>query len=78
MTASIFMVALNDINPGSETILGFYPTRELAEARKARVEKDPNYFAYGDIDANESDTNVFIHEFRVVDAAGLDTSFCLR
>ena len=78
MTQSIFMVALNDINPGSETILGFYPTRELAEARKARVEKDPSYFAYGDVDANESDTSVFVHEFRGVSATGLDTSYCLR
>ena len=78
MTASIFMVALNDTNPGSETILGFYPTRELAEARKARVEQDPDYFAYGDIDANETDTNVFIQEFRDVAATGLDTSYCLR
>ena len=78
MTTSIFMVALNDINPGSETILGFYPTRELAEARKAVIERDPNYFAGGDIDSNESDTNVFIQEFRDVTATGLDTSFCLR
>jgi hypothetical protein len=78
MTASIFMVALNDTNPGSETILGFYPTRELAEARKARVEQDPDYFAYGDIDANETDTNVFIQEFRDVATTGVDTSFCLR
>ena len=78
MTTSIFMVALNDINPGSETILGFYPTRELAEARKAAVEKNPDYFAGGDIDSNESDTNVFIQEFRGVGATGLDTSYCLR
>ena len=78
MSASIFMVALNDTNPGSETILGFYPTRELAEARKARVEQDPDYFAYGDIDANETDTNVFIQEFRDVATTGVDTSFCLR
>ena len=78
MTTSIFMVALNDINPGSETILGFYPTRELAEARKASIEKNPDYFAYGDIDANETDTNVFIQEFRDVSATGVDTSYCLR
>jgi len=75
---SIFMVALNDTDPGSERILGFYPTRELAEARKAVIEQDPDYFAYGDIDSNESDTCVFIHEFRGVDATGLDTSYCLR
>lgn len=78
MTTSIFMVALNDTNPGSETILGFYPTRELAEARRAVIERDPDYFAYGDIDANESDTRVFVHEFRGATATGLDTSFCLR
>jgi len=78
MTTSIFMVALNDIDPGSERILGFYPTRELAEARKAVIEQDPDYFAHGDIDANESDTQVFIQEFRGATATGLDTSFCLR
>ena len=78
MTTSIFMVALNDTTPGSETILGFYPTRELAEARKAVVERDPDYFAYGDIDTNESDTNVFVKEFSGVSATGVDTSFCLR
>ena len=78
MTTSIFMVALNDTTPGSETILGFYPTRELAEARKARVEQDPDYFAYGDIDANETDTNVFVKEFGDVGATGVDTSYCLR
>jgi len=78
MTTSIFMVALNDTYPGSERIMGFYPTRELAEARKAVIELDPDYFAYGDIDSNESDTFVFIHEFRGATATGLDTSFCLR
>jgi hypothetical protein len=75
---SIFMVALNDTNPGSETILGFYPTRELAEARKAVIEQDPDYFAYGDIDANETDTCVFVQEFSGVSATGVDTSYCLR
>ena len=78
MTTSIFMVALNDTTPGSETILGFYPTRELAEARKAVIERDPDYFAYGDIDSNETDTNVFVQEFRDVAVTGLDTSYCLR
>ena len=78
MTQSIFMVALNDTNPGSETILGFYPTRELAESRKAVIEQDPDYFAHGDIDANETDTNVFVQEFRGVSATGVDTSYCLR
>ena len=75
---SIFMVALNDTNPGSETILGFYPTRELAEARRAVILRDPDYFAGGDIDGNESDTSVFIHEFSGVSATGVDTSFYLR
>ena len=75
---SIFMVALNDTTPGSETILGFYPTRELAESRKAVIEKDPDYFAYGDIDSNETDVAVFIHEFSGVTADGMDTSLCLR
>ena len=75
---SIFMVALNDRDPGNEMILGFYPTRELAEQRKSSIESNPDYFAYGDTDSNETDVQVFVKEFQGVTAEGLDTSYCLR
>lgn len=75
---SIFMVALNDRDPGNEVILGFYPTRELAEKRKSSIESNPDYFAYGDPDSNESDVQVFVKEFDNVTPQGLDTSYCLR
>jgi hypothetical protein len=71
---SIFMVAMNNRDPGNEFILGFYPTRELAEARKVQIETDPDWID----EDNESDVQVFVKEFQGITAEGLDTSYCLR
>lgn len=69
---SIFMVALNDTNPGAEMILGFYPTLQLAEARKTVIEADPDW------QSEDADVRVFIHQFSGVTAEGINTSFGLR
>jgi hypothetical protein len=72
--ASIFMVSGNDMNPGHEVIFGFYPTRELAEKRKAVVEADPNWID----EDNSEDLMVTIDEIKDVGAEGVDLSIGLR
>ena len=74
MTQSIFMVSGNDMNPGHEVIFGFYPTRELAEKRKAAIEADPDWI---DQD-NLSDMMISIDEIKDVGAEGVDTEMSLR
>lgn len=73
----IYMVTANDTTPGNETIFGFYPSRELAEARKVKLESDPDNYAYGDIESNETDFQVSVHAIPVT-ADGADTSITLR
>ena len=74
MTQSIFMVSGNDLTPGNETIFGFYPTLELAEARQAAIEADPDWI---DQD-NSSDMMISIDEIKDVGAEGVDTEMGLR
>jgi hypothetical protein len=75
--STIFVVSCNTIEPSEDAILGFYPTRELAEARKAAVLADPDNYAYGDIDANETDFSVAITAVPVT-ANGADVRMALR
>ena len=74
MTRSIFMVSGNDLTPGNETIFGFYPTLELAEARQAAIEADPDWIT----EDNESDLQLSITEIKDVGALGVDTLMTLR
>lgn len=73
MKSTIFMVSCNTIDPSDNTILGFYPTLELAEARKAEILADPDYSD----EANESDMRVGIMQIPV-GANGADVSIQLR
>ena len=78
MTKSkIFVVSCNTIEPSEDAILGFYPTRELAEARQSAALQDPDNYAYGDVEANETDFSVAITAIPV-DANGADVRMALR
>jgi hypothetical protein len=70
MKNTIFMVTGSDIE--SSAVFGFYPTREIAEARCKALMSDPDNFSCGDIESNETAFGVNIREI-VVGAEGADT-----
>ena len=75
--ATIFVVSCNTTDPSEDAILGFYPTRELAEARKTAALLDPDNYAHGDVEANENDFSVAIRGVDVA-ANGADIRMSLR
>lgn len=75
--ATIFMVSCNTFDPSEDAILGFYPTRELAEARRTAVLQDPDNYAYGDTDSNENGFSVAIAAIPVSET-GADVRLQLR
>lgn len=69
---TIYMVASNTIDAGNETVLGFYPTRELASARVKSVVS--NFDFTGD---KENDFSAFVIPVDVTEV-GADTFIKLR
>lgn len=67
------MVSFNTINPSDDMIIGFYPTFELAKARKAEILADIDCYD----EANEFDMRVGIMQIPV-GANGADVSIQLR